>query len=248
RGSARADGHAARPAAPVATPPPTSHFRPARPAEPAPTTPPAEATPAPAWQPRAPETSEPPRSRRAERTDERPERHERPERGEREPRPERAVRPPAWRDSDRGRDTDLAARDGGMARLFLRVGRRDKIRPADLVGAVANEANIPGDAVGNIDIYDTFAFVEVQASYADRVLTALNRTTIRGREAQATLARPLEDGGRRDEELRPHRPNRAPFPPRRSPFTPRRGAGRGAPERPPFGRGPTRGKDRFGRR
>jgi ATP-dependent RNA helicase DeaD len=244
RGGARADGLAA-PAAP---------FLPARPAEDAPSAPPpANDGRAPDQQPHPLATTETPRPHhaadRADRTDERypaAERHTRPER---EPRPERpdrhAPRPPAGRDGDRGREAD--GHDGGMARLFLRVGRRDKIRPADLVGAVANEANIPGDAVGDIDIYDTFAFVEVQATYADRVLAALNRTTIRGREAQASLARPSEEGDRRDEELRPRRPNRASFGPRRSPFTPRRGAGRGAPERPPFGRGPARGKDRTGR-
>jgi ATP-dependent RNA helicase DeaD len=213
---ARADGLAA-PAAP---------FRPARPAEDAPSAPPL------ADDGRAQAATEPPRP---------VERHARPERAPRPERPDRhALRPPAGRDGDRGREAD--GRDGGMARLFLRVGRRDKIRPADLVGAVANEANIPGDAVGDIDIYDTFAFVEVQANYADRVLAALNRTTIRGREAQASLARPSEEGDRRDEELRPRRPNRAPFAARRSPFTPRRGAGRVAPERP------GRGKGRFGQR
>jgi ATP-dependent RNA helicase DeaD len=125
------------------------------------------------------------------------------------------------------------------------VGRRDKIRPADLVGAVANEANIAGDAVGDIDIYDTFSFVEVPANLADRVLRALNRTTIRGREAQATLARPVDDGGRRDEELRPRRPTR-PAPPRRAPFVPRRGVGRLMPGRPTLGRRPAdrRGRER----
>ena len=175
------------------------------------------------------------------------ERTERGERPEREGRPERARQRPA---ADRSREP--AAEVGGreqepeIARLFLRVGRRDKIRPADLVGAVANEANIPGDAVGDIDIYDTFSFVEVPANLADRVLRALNRTTIRGREAQATLARPVEDGGRRDEELRPRRPPRMPPPLRRAPFAPRRGAGRIAPGRPAFGRGSSdwRGRER----
>jgi ATP-dependent RNA helicase DeaD len=237
RGSARADGLAPRLAASTA---PAAPFRPVRAAEAAPGTPPpaADAGQPSGWQPRAPETAAPPRPRWMEERPRPTERHERPERP--------APRTPAGRDADR--DTATAARDGGMARLFLRVGRRDKIRPADLVGAVANEANIPGDAVGDIDIYDTFAFVEVQANYADRVLTALNRTTIRGREAQATLARPMENGARRDEELRPHRPNRAPFPARRSPFMPRRGAGRSAPERPAVGRGAARRKDRSERR
>ena len=80
-----------------------------------------------------------------------------------------------------------------MARLFLRVGRFDGVRPADLVGAIANEANLPGDAIGDIDIYDAFSFVEVPEEDVDAVRTALNRTTIRGKPPKATLARPEEE-------------------------------------------------------
>jgi ATP-dependent RNA helicase DeaD len=168
------------------------------------------------------------------------ERKERGERLDREGRPERTR---SRRDAEKSREptADVGGREQEpeIARLFLRVGRRDKIRPADLVGAVANEANIPGDAVGDIDIYDTFSFVEVPANLADRVLRALNRTTIRGREAQATLARPIEDGGRRDEELRPRRSPRTPLPPlrpRRGAFAPLKGDERRSPARTIFGR------------
>ncbi len=98
-----------------------------------------------------------------------------------------------------------------MARLFLRVGRRDGVRPADLVGAIANEAGVPGDAIGDIDLYDTFSFVEVPQDVADDVLDALNATTIRNRQPRATLARPEQtwDGDRRDgRDLRAGRPGR----------------------------------------
>jgi ATP-dependent RNA helicase DeaD len=152
--------------------------------------------------------------------------------------------PGAERPSRRGAD-DQREREGrsledghagraDMARLFLRVGRRDNVRPADIVGAVANEAGIPGDAVGDIDIYDTFSFVEVPDDMAERVLRALNRTTIRGRAARATLARPVEDGSRRDEDIRPRR-STLPLPPRRVP-APRRGAGRTGEGRKPTGK------------
>lgn len=126
-----------------------------------------------------------------------------------------------------------------MARLFLRIGRRDKVRPADFVGAIANEAHLPGDTVGDIDIYDTFSFIEVPESVAERILQALNRTTIRGRDPQATLARPIEDGARRDAELRPMRPPRTthpPLAPRRPKLPPRRGTGRFTADRPPLRR------------
>ncbi|MDQ3856156.1 MAG: DbpA RNA binding domain-containing protein, partial [Chloroflexota bacterium] len=86
-----------------------------------------------------------------------------------------------------------AASEEGMARLFLRVGHNARVRPADLVGAIANEAGLPGNAVGDIDIYDAFSFVEVPEESAEAVLAALNRTTIRGREVRASVARPSSD-------------------------------------------------------
>jgi len=78
-----------------------------------------------------------------------------------------------------------------MMRLFLRIGKRDGARPADIVGAIANEANIPGETIGDIDMYDTFSFVEIPEPLLETVRLALNRTTIRGQPPQASLARPM---------------------------------------------------------
>ena len=78
----------------------------------------------------------------------------------------------------------------GMSRLYLDIGRDDNVRPADIVGAIANEAGIPGRAVGSIELYDRFAFVEVPEQMVERVLKALKRTTIRGRKIAPTIARP----------------------------------------------------------
>lgn len=82
---------------------------------------------------------------------------------------------------------------GRIARLFLRVGRRDDVRPADIVGAITNETGIPGRSIGDIDIYDNFSFVEVPEASAAMITAALNRTTIRGVKPQVTLARPDTD-------------------------------------------------------
>jgi ATP-dependent RNA helicase DeaD len=71
------------------------------------------------------------------------------------------------------------------------------VRPADLVGAIANEAGLRGDAIGDIELYDTFSFVEVPASSAAAVEEALNRTHIRGRAPRASLALPADHPGRR---------------------------------------------------
>jgi ATP-dependent RNA helicase DeaD len=113
---------------------------------------------------------------------------------------------------DRRERERLPRRGGAMARMFLRVGRDQGVRPTDIVGAIANEANIPGDSIGEIDIYDAFAFVEVPEEAVDRVLNALNTTTIRGKNPRATLARPSgawqEDDMRDDGRMRNGSSNR----------------------------------------
>jgi len=76
----------------------------------------------------------------------------------------------------------------GMARLYLDVGREDGIRPADIVGAIANEADIPGRSIGAIELYDRFAFVEVPSNQSEKVLHSLKRITIRNHKISASLA------------------------------------------------------------
>ena len=72
--------------------------------------------------------------------------------------------------------------DGGWAQLWIGGGRRANIRPGDLVGAIANEAGVPGSVVGAIQIYDDFALVDVQASVVDGVAHALRGAKIRGQQ------------------------------------------------------------------
>jgi ATP-dependent RNA helicase DeaD len=76
----------------------------------------------------------------------------------------------------------------GMVRLVMNVGREAGVRPGDIVGAIANEAGIPGRAIGAIDIYDRVAFVEIPAADRDRVVDALRNTTIKGRKLQVEVA------------------------------------------------------------
>ncbi len=70
--------------------------------------------------------------------------------------------------------------EGGMARLMLSMGRREGLRPSDLVGAIANETGLPGREIGAIDIFEYESFVEVPQSRAEDVARALMSTTLRG--------------------------------------------------------------------
>jgi ATP-dependent RNA helicase DeaD len=78
----------------------------------------------------------------------------------------------------------------GRTRLFIEVGRRAGLRPGDLVGAIANEARVPGSVVGAIEIHDNFTFAEVDSGVAQRIIDALGRATIRGQRVRVSVARP----------------------------------------------------------
>ena len=69
----------------------------------------------------------------------------------------------------------------GAARLYIGGGRQLGIRPADIVGAITNEARIGGNAIGAIEIGDRFALVEVPEELADDIVRALSAASIRGR-------------------------------------------------------------------
>lgn len=91
-----------------------------------------------------------------------------------------------------------------FVRLFVSAGQKDRLRPADLVGAITGESGIPGDKVGRIEIRDTFSVVEVAADAADRVIRALNGTTLRGRSLRVDYDRRASPGAVR--RARPPRP------------------------------------------
>ncbi len=71
----------------------------------------------------------------------------------------------------------------GMVRLFIDIGRGSGISVGDVVGAIANEANVPGKAIGAIDVYDRFTLVDVLADYAQQVLQQMSDTRIRSQKA-----------------------------------------------------------------
>ena len=80
----------------------------------------------------------------------------------------------------------------GMIRLFIDVGRNSKVSPSDIVGAIANEAGVPGRAIGVIDVYDRFTLVDVPSEYVKQVLQGMSGSRIRGHNANVRLFAPLE--------------------------------------------------------
>ena len=78
-------------------------------------------------------------------------------------------------------DWDNTGAEEGMVRLFVNIGKKDRVKPGDILGAIAGESGMPGKLVGAIDMYDKYTFVEVPREYGKEVLEAMKNVKIKGR-------------------------------------------------------------------
>ena len=85
-----------------------------------------------------------------------------------------------------GQRPDTPAMDGKQ-RVFLAAGKRDGVRVGDIVGAVANEAGIPADRIGQVELFESHAIVELSADDAAKVVQALGTASLRGRRLSARI-------------------------------------------------------------
>jgi ATP-independent RNA helicase DbpA len=68
-----------------------------------------------------------------------------------------------------------------MITLCIGAGRKDKLRPGDILGALTGEGGIPGAQVGKIAIFDFQAYVAVERVVAMQALKRLSEGKIKGR-------------------------------------------------------------------
>ncbi len=87
---------------------------------------------------------------------------------------------------------DAGPADGRPRSLLLNVGRREGVRPQDIVGLIANEAGMPGRVVGAIEIRERAAMVDVEARLANQIVECLEGTTLCGVRLRTRYASPAE--------------------------------------------------------
>ncbi len=72
-----------------------------------------------------------------------------------------------------------------FTKLFINVGERDGAKKGDFVGAITGEAGVSAEQIGTIDLRDSHSIVEVLSDVAEKVIAALNGSTIRNRHVLA---------------------------------------------------------------
>jgi ATP-independent RNA helicase DbpA len=102
---------------------------------------------------------------------------------------ERQVAPPAVGGDTP--DSDSAVHAGAtMETLYISGGRKDKLRPGDILGALTGDAGgFQGSEVGKIEIHDRFSYVAIARGSADRAIQQLSAGRIKGKKFKVGLAR-----------------------------------------------------------
>jgi ATP-dependent RNA helicase DeaD len=111
--------------------------------------------------------------------DDRP-RRERPERKEREHSPRRE------------RQSGETAIDEGMERFRIEVGHNHQVKPGNIVGAIANEADIESKYIGRIDIFDDYSTVDLPEGMPKELLYTLKKVWVAGQQLRIS---PMKKGG-----------------------------------------------------
>ncbi|WP_396621343.1 ATP-dependent RNA helicase DbpA [Marinobacter sp. W-8] len=96
--------------------------------------------------------------------------------------------PVLWGDTEALLAEALRPVTPAMKTLCLAGGRKDKVRPGDVMGALTGEAGIPGAAVGKIDLFDFQCFVAVESRWAAQALARLEKGKVKGRKFRVRYA------------------------------------------------------------
>ncbi len=78
--------------------------------------------------------------------------------------------------------------DTAMIKVYFNVGKKNNVYPGDLVGAIAGESDIPGNVIGNIDIFPKHSFVDVPGQYVEKVLGSMNKNRVKGKKVHVKVA------------------------------------------------------------
>ncbi|MDO5556250.1 MAG: DEAD/DEAH box helicase [Clostridia bacterium] len=83
---------------------------------------------------------------------------------------------------------DFSSDENGNVRLFVNVGKKDKIMVKDIVGSFAANAVISGEDIGRVNLLDKFSFVDIPAEHVNDVLIGMQGKQIKGRNVNIEIA------------------------------------------------------------
>ena len=89
---------------------------------------------------------------------------------------------------------ELSRRDNfslssNMVTIQIDSGKKNKIRPGDLLGALTKDAGLRGSQIGKINIFPMFSYIAVERDVADKALKHFRHGKVKGRKMKARIIR-----------------------------------------------------------
>ncbi len=79
--------------------------------------------------------------------------------------------------------------DKDTVRFHVNLGKKQGIRPGDILGAVAGECNIPGSDIGEIEILENYSFFTAATEHKSRILKKMEGAQIKGKDVIIELSK-----------------------------------------------------------
>lgn len=76
----------------------------------------------------------------------------------------------------------------GNVRLFLNVGRKDKVMVKDIIGCFKAHTALNTDTIGRVNLLDNFSFVEIPAEFVNEVMRNVKGQVIKGKSLNIEIA------------------------------------------------------------
>ncbi len=102
---------------------------------------------------------------------------------------ENLQKPLCWGDPSELKSASSKVPTPEMVTLCLTAGKKDKIRPGDILGALTKDAGLPGDKIGKIDITPLYSYVAIHESQVARALNYLQNGKLKGRKVNVKKLR-----------------------------------------------------------
>lgn len=93
--------------------------------------------------------------------------------------------PPAKTRTRKDRDTSSRKKsppEEDMERYRIEVGHNHKVKPGNIVGAIANEAGLDSHNIGRIDIYDDYSLVDLPKGMPSEIFYELKKVWVSGQQ------------------------------------------------------------------
>ncbi len=115
----------------------------------------------------------------------------------------------APRGFERPRSDSVRPPEAGMQRYRIEVGREHGVQPKNIVGAIANEAELDSQHIGHIKLYDNYSTVDLPEGMPKEVFQHLQKVWVCGRQLFISAEGAGGKPERRERDAKPRPPREA---------------------------------------